>query len=86
MPHKGWDLLVVIDVREDGQDEEDTDYEIFMMCGKEKIRFVHILEQNEVKEEFGVGCVCFEKITEDYTNPKRLQNDLRNKLQGEKIG
>jgi len=79
IPHKGWSLIDVIDVREDGQDEDDTDYETCMMCGKEKIRFVDILDHNEVKEEFRVGCVCAEKMTSDYTNPKRLENDLRNK-------
>ena len=50
-----------------------------MMCGKEKIRFVHILEHNEVIEEFRVGCVCSEKMTDDYTNPMQLENDVRNK-------
>lgn len=79
IPHKGWSLIDVIDVREGGQDEDDTDYESCMMCGKEKIRFVHILEHSEVKEEFRVGCVCAEKMTNDYHNPKRLENDLRNK-------
>lgn len=79
VPHKGWSLIDVIDVREGGQGEDDTDYETCMMCGKEKIRFVHILEHNEVKEEFRVGCICSEKMTSDYINPKRLENDLRNK-------
>ncbi len=31
VPHKGWNLIDVIDVREDGQSEDETDYEICMM-------------------------------------------------------
>ena len=61
IPHKGWTLVDVIDVREDGQSEWETDYETCMMCGNEKIRYVHILEHPEVDEEFRVGCTCAEK-------------------------
>ena len=68
-----------IDVPENAQDEDDTDYETGMMCGKGKIRVVHILEHNQVIEEFRVGYVCSEKLTDDYTNPMQLENDLRNK-------
>ena len=32
-----------------------------------------------VAGEFRVGCICAEKMTSDYTNPKRLEIDLRNK-------
>lgn len=44
IPHKGWRLLDVIDIREDGQSVEDTEYETCMMCGNGRIRFVHIVE------------------------------------------
>ena len=55
IPHKGWTLVDVIDVREDGQSESDTEYEKCMMCGNEKIRYVHILEHAEISYEFRVG-------------------------------
>lgn len=79
IPHKGWNLIDVVDIKEDGHHEDDKNYETCMMCGNEKIRFVHILEHSEVENEFRVGCVCAEKMTSDYTNPKRLENELRNK-------
>jgi hypothetical protein len=79
IPHKGWTLISVIDVREDGQSEEETDYENCMMCGKEKIRYVHIVDHPEVYEDYRVGCVCSEHLTDDYVNPKRLEQKLRNR-------
>lgn len=79
VPHKGWNLIDVIDVREDGQSEDETNYETCMMCGNEKIRFVHILEHSEVAEEFRVGCICAEKMTSDYSAPRRLETNLRNR-------
>jgi len=79
IPHKGWLLIDVIDIREDGQDEWETDYETCMMCGNEKIRFVHILEHSEVDEDFRVGCTCAEKMTNDYLNPEKRERELRNR-------
>jgi hypothetical protein len=78
-PHKGWTLLDVIDVREDGQSEDETDYETCMMCGNEKIRYVHIVEHKEIAEEFWVGCNCASKMTEDYINPEKREKELRNR-------
>ena len=79
IPRKGWTLLDVIDIREDGQSESDTDYETCMMCGNEKIRYVHVVEHSEVSSEFRVGCSCAEKMTEDYVNPARREKDIRNR-------
>ena len=79
IPHKGWDLDDVIDVRENGEEAWETIYETCMMCGKEEIRFVHILSHPEVKGEFRVGCVCAEKMTEDYVNHKQREKELLNR-------
>jgi hypothetical protein len=79
IPHKGWTLIDVIDVREDGEAECDTDYETCMMCGNEKIRYVHVVSHEDINEDYRVGCVCAEKMTSDYINPKRRENDLRNR-------
>ena len=79
VPHKGWSLDDVIDIREDGQAKWETPYESCMMCGNEKIRFVHIVSHPEVDEDFRVGCVCAEKMTGDYINPERREKDLRNR-------
>jgi len=79
VPHKGWSLDDVKDIREDGQEEWETPYETCMMCGNEKIRFVHIVSHPEMLEDFRVGCVCAENMTNDYINPKRREKDLRNR-------
>lgn len=79
IPHKGWRLLDVIDIREDGQLVEDTEYETCMMCGNDRIRFLHIVEHDEIDEEFKVGCDCAEKMTNDYVNPGKLERNLRNR-------
>lgn len=34
-------------------------------CGKESVRFVHVLTNPNYKEEYRVGCVCAEKLTGD---------------------
>lgn len=79
IPHKGWIIEDVIDIREDGESEDDTDYEKCMMCGNEKIRYVHILTHPEVAEEYRVGCICAEKMSGDYVNPKQREKEIRNK-------
>ncbi|MHB9140402.1 MAG: hypothetical protein ACYC25_00815 [Paludibacter sp.] len=79
IPHKGWRLINVIDIREDGQSEWDTNYESCMMCGNEKIRYVHIVSHDEVAEEFSVGCNCAARMTDDYVNPERREAELRNR-------
>lgn len=78
MPHKGWELIDVIDVRADGQAEWETEYETCMMCGNEKIRYVHIVIHEDIDDEFRVGCVCSERMTNDYVNPKKIETRLRN--------
>ncbi len=50
-----------------------------MMCGKENIRYVHIVEHPQVIEEYHVGCKCAEKMTDDYETPKRLEGVLRSR-------
>lgn len=79
VPHKGWILIDVIDIREEGQSEDETDYESCQMCGNEKIRYVHIINHVEVVEDFRVGCICAEKMTNDYVNPKKREKELRNR-------
>ena len=79
IPHKGWKLVDVYDVREEGQSIEETTYETCMMCNNERIRYVHVVTHDEVKEDFNVGCICAEKMTDDYVNPKLLEEDLKSR-------
>jgi len=74
VPHKGWEYETIIDLRDEGED-----YETCMMCGREEIRYVHILSHDEVAEVYRVGCVCAEKMTNDYANPKERQRQLENR-------
>lgn len=63
IPHKGWVNIDVID-NEDihGQCE---------MCGKEDIRYAHIMTHPKY-HNLSVGCVCAERMSEDYVTPRRL--------------
>jgi hypothetical protein len=79
VPHKGWILVDVIDVRDDGRPVEETDYETCMMCGNEKIRYVHIVEHKDIEEQYRLGCICAEKMTQDYLNPRKREAELKNK-------
>ena len=49
------------------------------MCGNEKIRYVHVMRHSEWPEVLHVGCVCAEKMTDDYVNPRERETILRNK-------
>ncbi len=81
IPHKGWFLVNVIDIRENGESISETDYQKCMMCNNEKIRYVHIVEHPNYPETLNVGCICAEKMTNDYVNPKKQEKLLRNKAQ-----
>jgi hypothetical protein len=77
IPQKGWTLVDVEDIREDGQTEDDTPYEECMMCGNNKIRYVHIVSHPEIDQDFRVGCNCAERMTNDYVNPQKREKELR---------
>ena len=79
IPHKGWTCVDVIDLRANGEQPEDTDYATCQMCGNEKIRFVHVMQHPGLIVDLEVGCVCAEKMTDDYVGPKRRETKLRNR-------
>lgn len=79
IPHKGWDCIDVIDLAEDVVPGDEIQYEQCEMCGNEKIRFVHIMRHPEFAGELYVGCVCAEKMTDDYVNPKKCEIVLKNR-------
>ncbi|MCC8360613.1 hypothetical protein [Salinimicrobium sediminilitoris] len=81
IPHKGWNLEYVYDIREEGESVDETDYETCMMCNNERIRFVHVVSHKAFSQELKVGCVCAEKMTSDYVNPKKQEQRLRHKAQ-----
>lgn len=71
IPHKGWVCVDVID-----NETADATCE---MCGNERIRYVHAMSHPQNNLQLDVGCVCAEKMTNDYVNPKRRERALRNK-------
>ena len=74
VPNKGWEYETIIDLREEGEE-----YETCMMCGKEEIRYIHILAHDEVDDTFRVGCICAEKMMDDYFKPRERQRQLENR-------
>jgi len=79
VPHKGWTLVDVIDLAADGASYWNGEYETCMMCGKENIRYIHLVNHSNVSEEYRVGCICAEKMTDDYETPRRLETILRSR-------
>lgn len=74
IPQKGWEFVIIIDLREEGKD-----YETCMMCGMQQIRYVHVLCHSDVTEEFRVGCDCAERMLNDYLQPRKRQLELENR-------
>lgn len=79
IPHKGWQCIDVIDLADYSENDDEIIYEQCDMCSNERIRFVHIMVHPYVQEQLHVGCVCAEKMTEDYVNPKNNERALRNR-------
>lgn len=49
------------------------------MCRSQEIRYVHYMEHESYSERLGVGCVCAEKMSSDYVNPREREKRLRGK-------
>jgi hypothetical protein len=70
IPHKGWTFVDVIDT----EAAEST----CEMCGNERIRYIHIMSHSDYLAPLNVGCICAEKMSGDYVNPKLRERKLRN--------
>ena len=77
VPHKGWRLIDVYDIGGDDSTQEEISYATCEMCGHERIRYVHVLEHNDYHGPVEVGCVCAEKLTDDYVNPRAREKRLK---------
>jgi hypothetical protein len=73
VPHKGWSRVSV-------EDREAPDA-ICEMCEVQEIRYVHHMEHPDYSETLAVGCVCAEKLEDDYEAPRRRERNLRNAAQ-----
>lgn len=78
IPHKGWRYEGMEDLGEDAEDFE-IPYEQCEMCGKERIRYVHILSHPDYGE-IRVGCDCASRMLDDYVNPQQREKDLKNRM------
>lgn len=79
VPHKGWEEIDVEDVGFAARRLSEINYETCEMCGNERIRYVHTVEHKKTGMVMRVGCVCAEKMTEDYANPRGREKEIRNR-------
>ncbi len=79
IPHKGWRCVDVIDLRPNNEPVELVNYATCEMCGHEKIRYVHVMEHDNFEGQLDAGCVCAEKMLDDYVGPRERERRLKNK-------
>lgn len=75
IPHKGWECIAVQDL----EPEDECGYASCQMCGNERIRYVHLMKHDWYCDELEVGCICAEKMSDDYVNPRQKEKALRNR-------
>lgn len=80
LPHKGWEYVDVVDLAEYTEPGDPIPYEKCEMCGNENIRYAHIMRHPDLDGEIHVGCVCAEKMTDDYVNPQMRETALKNRI------
>jgi len=69
VPHKGWTCVAVEDL---GAPEV-----ICEMCETQQIRYVHAMSHPDYAADPNVGCVCAEKMEDDYLGPRLREKALR---------
>lgn len=78
IPHRGWKYDIenpIIDVA----GEDPGNYQTCEMCGNERVRYIHVMTHPDFSRPLHVGCICAEKMTQDYTNPRRYEANFKNK-------
>ncbi|MGM9600790.1 MAG: hypothetical protein ACI3W5_04285 [Faecousia sp.] len=80
IPHKGWEYIGMEDLGEDVYPGDPIPYEQCEMCGKEKIRYVHLLKHPDYNGEIRVGCDCASKMICDYVTPQERERNLKNRV------
>lgn len=58
LPHKGWSCV--------GMEDLGSPDGVCDMCGKEEIRYVHFMEHPDVDGTVSTGCICAEKLEDEY--------------------
>jgi len=75
VPHKGWHDEEVYDANPDN----DGTYHTCEMCGNTLVRWVHVMRHEQYWKDLEVGCVCAEKMEDDYERPKDLEQRVQNR-------
>jgi hypothetical protein len=73
VPHKGWKCVGLVDL---GRGV----YQTCEMCGNERIRFVHKMQHSAEYRPLAVGCICAERMSEDYVGPKQREKSLKSRV------
>jgi hypothetical protein len=73
IPHKGWTCVSVEDL--------ESPEAVCEMCEVQEIRYVHHMTHPRHPDTLAVGCVCAEKMEDDYDAPRRRERNLRNAAQ-----
>ena len=71
LPESGWECVHVEDYGDGSERCE--------MCDCERVRYVHVMEHNELPLTKMMGCVCAEKYGGDPALPKLREKNLRNR-------
>lgn len=70
VPKKGWSCT-------GGVEDLGAPDAICEMCETQEIRYVHFMEHPNYPDVLGCGCVCAEKMEDDYVGPRRRESMLR---------
>jgi hypothetical protein len=76
VPNKGWICSEMIDLRED---DPEAELETCEMCGKEGIRYIHIMEHPQYPQTVRAGRVCAGNMENDYAAPWQRERELLNR-------
>ena len=76
VPHKGWRCVDMEDLR---ADDPEAELDICDMCRVQEIRYVHQMRHPDYPQQLAVGCVCAEKMEDDYQAPRRREAPLRSR-------
>lgn len=77
IPHKGWECIGMDDLGEFVESGE-IEYENCEMCGKERIRYVHIMK-HEDGNILRVGSSCAGNMEKDYSESEQRDAEVKRK-------
>lgn len=60
--------------------EEEGNYTDCEMCGRENIRYAHIMSHPHYPHELSVGCVCASNMSDDYAGTKNRETAFINRI------